>query len=76
MSKLVKLIIWNNQGARSEHPVASGPVGLKVARENRTMANRTVKLADAFGSTHHWSRSTGLFRNHWTARAVADEGFF
>lgn len=66
------VIVWDNSGVRTEHPVASQAAGLVLAKEHRTMANRTVKIADALGSTYHWVRSVGLDRNHWTARAVAD----
>ncbi len=66
------VIAWDNSGARTEYAVASQAAGLVLAKTLRTPANRTVKIADAFGSTYHWSRSVGLDRNHWTARAVAD----
>ena len=65
------VITWDNSGARTEHPVANQAAGLLLAKSLRTLANRTVKIADAFGSTYHWSRSVALDRNHWTARAVA-----
>jgi len=66
------VIVWDNSGTRTERPVASQAAGLALAKSLRTTANRTVKIADAFGSTYHWSRSVGLNRNHWSARAVAD----
>lgn len=66
------VIAWDNNGARTEHPVVSQAAGLVLAKTLRTPANRTVKIADALGSTYHWSRSVELDRNHWTARAVAD----
>lgn len=66
------VIVWDNAGARVEHPVASQAAGVALAKTYRTPANRTVKVADALGSTYHWSRSVGVNRNHWTVRAVAD----
>jgi len=69
------VIVWDNNGARSEHPAGSLSDALAVARRFRTLDNRTVKVADVFGSTFHWSRSTHLKRNHWSARAVASEAF-
>ena len=48
---------------------------LMKAKQARTLANRTVKVADAFGSTYHWSRSVHMARNHWTTRAVANDAF-
>lgn len=66
------VIAWDNNGTRTEHPVASEAAGLVLAKTLRTAANRTIKIADALGSTYHWTRSVGLDRNHWTARAVAD----
>jgi len=66
------VIVWDNSGTRTEYPVANRSAGLVLAKTKRTMFNRTVKIADAFGSTYHWSRTVGLARNHWTARAVAD----
>lgn len=66
------VIVWDNSGTRTEHPVANQAAGLAMAKTLRTLDNRTVKIADAIGSTYHWSRSVGLTRNHWTARAVAD----
>jgi hypothetical protein len=66
------VIVWDNAGARAKHPVASQAAGVDLAKTSRTPANRTVKVADALGSSFHWSRSIGLNRNHWTARAVTD----
>jgi len=66
------VITWDNQGARVEHAVAGQKEGVMLAKTFRTLAYRTVKVADALGSTHHWARSTGMDRNHWTVRAVAD----
>lgn len=70
-----KVIVWNNDGARSEQHCESMADALVRARVARTLSNRTVKVADSFGSTYHWSRTTHLVRNHWTARAVANEAF-
>lgn len=66
------VIAWDNSGARTKHPVASQAAGVALAKTLRTTTNRTVKVADALGSTYHWTRSSGVARNHWTARAVAD----
>jgi hypothetical protein len=66
------VIAWDNAGLRTEHKVEGPREGLALAKSFRTLSFRTVKVADALGSTHHWSRSVGLIRNHWTARTVAD----
>lgn len=66
------VIVWDNSGARTQHPVANLAAGLALAKTFRTLAYRTIKIADAHGSTHHWARSVWLDRNHWSARAVAD----
>lgn len=67
-----QVIVWDNQGTRSEVSVPHLAAALTRAKAYRTMDNRTVKVADAHGSTHHWSRSLRVTKNHWTARAVAD----
>ncbi len=72
MSRLT-VIVWDNAGVRTEHPAGQTRAqALALAKTMRTLANRTVKIADVFGSTDHWSRSVHLARNHWSARAVAD----
>lgn len=70
-----QVIVWDNDGTRTTEQCASTAEALQRAKAVRTLANRTVKIADAFGSTHHWSRTQHLKRNHWCARAVASEGF-
>jgi hypothetical protein len=70
-----QVIIWDNQGVRSVQNCTDLNDALCQAKAARTQANRTVKVADAFGSTYHWSRATHLTRNHWSARAVANEAF-
>jgi len=70
------VITWDNNGVRAQHDVAGPKDGEALAKTFRTLDFRTVKIADALGSTHHWSRATGLAaRNHWSVRAVADEAF-
>lgn len=71
----MQVITWNNQGKRNIEQCESLPQALDLAKKSRTLENRTVKIADVFGSTYHWSRSTHLDRNHWSARAVANEAF-
>lgn len=66
------VITWNNDGLRAEHKVAGQVNAIALAKTFRTLNFRTVKVADALGSTRHWSRSIGVSRNHWTAKAVAD----
>lgn len=70
-----KVIVWDNEGMRTELVCPGEREALATAKEARTLANRTVKVADSFGSTFHWSRATHLSRNHWSARAVASEAF-
>lgn len=70
------VIVWDNNGQRRELPggdVLQEAKGL--ARTQRTQTNRTVKIAMAGNTLQHWSRSTHLARNHWSARATADEWF-
>lgn len=62
---LYKIIVWDNAGNRS---VDAGAEKIADAKKHRTARNRTVKVADAFGTVAHWSRSHG---NHWSHRAVA-----
>lgn len=70
-----KVIVWDNQGTRTVQECPDEREALAVAKEARTQANRTVKVADSFGSTNHWSRASHLPRNHWSARVVANEAF-
>ncbi len=70
-----QVIVWDNEGKRSVLECASMTEALIKAKECRTLDNRTVKVADAFGSTYHWSRALHLRRNHWSARAVDNEAF-
>lgn len=69
------VITWDNDGKRVEHRVSDERAGLVLAKTFRTMSFRTVKVADVHGSTHHWIRSLGLKRNHWSVRAVASDAF-
>lgn len=69
------VVVWDNQGIRTVHECVDERDALSKAKTARTPNNRTVKVADAFGSTYHWSRSTHLVRNRWSARAVANEAF-
>jgi hypothetical protein len=70
-----KVIVWDNEGTRSVQECCDVKDALAKAKVARTLENRTAKVADAFGSTYHWSRATHLPRNHWSARAVANEAF-
>ena len=70
-----KVIVWDNAGTRTVQECPDMRGALAKAKLARTLANRTVKVADAFGSTYHWSRSSHLVRNHWSARAVANDAF-
>lgn len=70
------VIVWNNDGVRREEPASSDLGQAKaIAKQNRTMLNRTVKIGLAGNSIYHWSRSTHLQNNHWVQRATADEWF-
>lgn len=70
-----QVIVWNNLGQQSKQDCTDERDALTKAKQARTLQNRTVKVADPHGSTYHWSRSVHLLRNHWTARAVANEAF-
>jgi hypothetical protein len=70
-----KVIVWDNAGVRSVHEGTAKGGAVALAKMFRTLSNRTVKVADAFGSTYHWSRSVHLPPNQWSTRAVASEAF-
>jgi hypothetical protein len=70
-----QVIVWDNEGVRTVQECADDREALTKAKAARTLSNRTVKVADVFGSTYHWSRSLHRERNHWSARAVANEAF-
>lgn len=70
-----QVIVWDNEGRRSVLECQCEHDALVKAKTARTLQNRTVKVADVYGSTYHWSRSLNLPCNHWSARAVADEAF-
>jgi hypothetical protein len=72
---MIQVIVWDNEGERTVEVCANVHAALLLAKKSRTLSNRTVKIADVFGSTYHWSRSTHLDRNHWSVRAVASEAF-
>ena len=73
---LYLVIVWNNAGTRSELPGGNDIEAAKrIAKGQRTMENRTVKIARSGNSLYHWTRSTDLPKNHWSARATADEWF-
>ena len=70
-----KVIVWDNEGARTVQECPDMADALAKAKQARTLANRTVNVAHAFGSTYHCSRSVNLARNHWSTRAVASDAF-
>jgi hypothetical protein len=68
--------VWDNDGRRSELPAGHALDGaLDLARQQRSLSNRTVKIGLAGNALYHWSRSTRLARNHWSSRLTADEWF-
>jgi hypothetical protein len=69
------VIVLDNQGVRSVQECADQHEALAKAKAARSLSNRTVKVADSFGSTYHGSRSLHVERNHWSVSAVANEAF-
>lgn len=71
------IIVWNNAGDITKHPVGHQYLNAcVVAKQKRTVDNRTVKIADAFSSTDHWVRTpTEHNPNHWSRMKVADDIF-
>jgi hypothetical protein len=58
-----KVIVWDNAGTRTVQECPDVHGALAQATLARRMSNRTVKVADSFGYTYHWSRSVHLARN-------------
>jgi hypothetical protein len=69
------VIKWDNDGRRIERDADDLAEALAHAKACRTIQNRTVKVGHLGNTLHHWTRSTGSTRNHWSARATADEWF-
>lgn len=71
----VEVIIWDNEGVKTTKPVENSAAAKVHAKMARSLSNRTVKIADAGGTTYHWSRNLSATKNHWVARPVANEFF-
>jgi len=69
------VIVWDNDGMRSEHDAADVSFALRLAKSYRTPENRTVKVGHIGNAIYHWTRTNGATGNHWSARATADEFF-
>lgn len=76
MSDRYVVIVWDNAGSRKEQPAGNDlDAALALAKRERIIDNRTVKIGMMNNAIFHWSRSVHLDRNHWTRRATADEFF-
>lgn len=67
-----KLIVWNNAGERTEYPARDLVGVLAMAKGQRTLLNRTVKVSHAGDSIRHWSRTISARRNHWATHSTAE----
>lgn len=67
-----KVITWDNDGQRSEHPTETLGDALAYARFCRSTRNRTVKVAHSGDAIRHWSRTIGARRNHWATHSTAE----
>lgn len=67
-----KVIVWNNDGERSEHDCASQREAWFMAKAFRTLSNRTVKIAHCGDAIRHWSRTATAKRNHWATHSTAE----
>lgn len=70
-----KVIKWDNDGQRIEREASDLVDALAHAKRARTKQNRTVKVSCSGNAIRHWTRTLGSSRNHWSARATADEWF-
>lgn len=66
------VIVWDNDGKRSEHVTDSYIVAHDLARNFRTRANRTVKIGHYGDAIRHWTRTDGAHGNQWSSRATAE----
>lgn len=66
------VIIWNNDGQRSERDTDLLHVALMWAKQSRTASNRTVKVGHCGDSIRHWSRTISARRNHWATHSTAE----
>lgn len=67
-----KVIVWNNAGERVEYPARCLDGALAVAKGQRTLLNRTVKVGHDGDSIRHWSRTVTAKRNHWATHSTAE----
>lgn len=73
-AELRTVIIWDNEGNRTEHPCLDTSETLELAAAFRNLANTEVQVADASGPLYGWRRSTWVVNNAWTARLPRDTG--
>lgn len=66
------LLVWNNAGERVEYPARDLVGVLAMAKGQRTLRNRTVKVAYAGDAIRHWRRTTDAGRNHWATLSTAE----
>jgi hypothetical protein len=69
------VVMWNNAGGRNAVSCETLADATQSAKQSRTLENRTVKIADAFGTVHHWNRIVGSKSNRWIVRPVVNDVF-
>ena len=67
-----RVIIWNNNGDRSEWHADTMKHALDLAKDHRTPCNRTVKIGEGGDAIRHWTRTEGRTGNQWASRATAE----
>jgi hypothetical protein len=65
-----QVVIWTNAGERTTLPCETMDEAKRLAKENRTLDKQDVKIFDAIGTVHHWSRIVGEKTNRWSVRDV------
>ena len=70
-----QVITWNNSGERHAASFESLEDARKLARERRTLENKTVRICDSLGTLYHWARVVGVKNNRWIALAVVNDVF-
>jgi hypothetical protein len=64
-SGLFTIVVRSTEGRDTEHSAESVQAALKIAKINRTQANRMVKILDARYVTHRWDRTNVVGENRW-----------
>jgi len=67
------VVIWNNAGEKNSVSSKTLDEAKNAAKKYQTIDNKTVKIADAFGTLTHWFRVVGTKQNRWSERAVVGD---